>query len=187
MIRFLVLVFSMLFVSWGGLAQAQSDGAWQSMALSDFREPSSTDALQTMVWPDAIREANAYAARELKKDLKGKNAWVTALAARFEDKGRSIILSTVLTRACDTGANHAGAGIERSICPLRIFQIDKGKATILREDRGCYIDPPDVSLPPQNQGDSVQARFDPVTGQIQMRAIIGGKLIADCSRSYPTR
>ena len=25
------------------------------------------------------------------------------------------------------------------------------------------------------------------TGLIQMRAIIGGKLIADCSRSYPTR
>lgn len=187
MIRFLVLVFSMLFVSWGGLAQAQSDGAWQSMALSDFREPSSTDALQTMVWPDAIREAHAYATRELKKDLQGKNAWVTALAARFEDKGRSIILSTVLTRACDTGANHAGAGVERSICPLRIVQIDKGKATILREDRGCYIDPPDASLPPQNQGDSVQARFDPATDQIQMRAIIGGKLIADCSRSYPTR
>lgn len=187
MIRFLVLVFSMLFVSWGGLAQAQSDGAWQSMALSDFREPSQTDPLQTLVWPDAIRDANAYASRELKKDLKGKNAWVTALSARFEDKGRSIILSTVLTRACDTGANDARAGIERSICPLRIVQIDKGKATILREDRGCYIDPPNASLPAQNQGDSVQARFDPVTGQIQMRAIIGGRLIADCSRSYPTR
>ena len=187
MIHLLVLVFSLLLASMHGPAHAQSEGSWQNMTFSDLREPSTTDPLQTVVWPDAIREANTYASRELKKDLKGKNAWVTALAARFEDKERSIILSTVLNRACDTGANHTGAGVERSICPLRIFQIDKGKATILREDRGCYIDPPDASLPAQNQGDSVQARFDPATGQIQMRAIIGGKLIADCSRSYPTR
>lgn len=188
MIRLLITALALMISGMTSAVHAQSDGAWQAMALSDFREPSTTDPLQTTVWPDAIREANAYASRELKKDLKGKNAWVTALAARFEDKGRSIILSTVLTRACDTGANDARAGIERSICPLRIVQIDKGKATILlREDRGCYIDPPDASLPPQNQGDSVQARFDPATGLIQMRAIIGGKLIADCSHSYPSR
>lgn len=187
MIRALITTLALMLAGATSTVPAQSDGAWQPMALSDFREPSQTDPLQTLVWPDAIREANAYASRELKKDLKGKNAWVTALSARFEDKGRSIILSTILTRACESGANHAGAGVERSICPLRIVQIDKGKATILREDRGCYIDPPDASLPAQNQGDSVQARFDPVTGQIQMRAIIGGRLIADCSRSYPTR
>lgn len=185
MIRLLIPALMALLLS--GSASAQSDGAWQTMTFSDFREPSTTDPLQTVVWPDAIREANAYATRELKKNLNGKNAWVTALSATFSDKGRSIILSTVLTRACDTGANDARAGIERSICPLRIVLLDKGKATILREDRGCYIDPPDASLPPQNQGDSVQARFDPATGLIQMRAIIGGKLIADCSRSYPTR
>lgn len=187
MSRLLITALVFMLSGVAGAVHAQSDGAWQTMALSDFREPSSTDPLQTMVWPDAIRDANAYAARELKKNLNGKNAWVTALSATFADKGRSIILSTVLTRACDTGANDARAGIERSVCPLRIVQMDKGKATILREDRGCYIDPPDASLPAQYQGDSVQARFDPVTGQIQMRAIIGGRLIADCSRSYPTR
>jgi len=183
-----LLITALVFMLSGvGGVHAQSDGAWQTMALSDFREPSQTDPLQTTVWPDAIRDANAYAARELKKNLNGKNAWVTALSTRFEDKGRSIILSTVLTRACESGANHVGAGVERSICPLRIVALDRGKSTILREDRGCYIDPPDASLPAQNQGDSVQARFDPASGQIQMRAIIGGRLIAECARSYPTR
>jgi len=187
MIRLLLPAFVLLFVSAAGAVHAQSDGAWQTMTFSDFREPSATDPLQTVVWPDAIKEANAYATQELKKNLNGKNAWVTALAARFEDKGRSLIVSTVLTRACDTGANDARAGVERSICPLRIVMIDKGKAAILREDRGCYLDPPDTSLPVQNRNDSIQARFDPASGQIQMRAIIGGKLVAECSRSYPTR
>lgn len=187
MFRLLITAFVFILSVVGGAVHAQSDGAWQTMALADFREPSQTDPLQTLVWSDAIRDANAYATRELKKNLNGKNAWVTALSTRFEDKGRSIIISTVLTRACESGANHAGAGVERSICPLRVVAIDRGKATILREDRGCYIDPPDAGLPAQNQGDSIQARFDPTTGQIQMRAIIGGKLIAECARSYPTR
>lgn len=186
MSRFLVatLVFMLSGVS---ACHAQSDSAWQTMALSDFREPSTTDPLQTVVWPDAIRDANFYAARELKKNLNGKNAFVTALSTRFQDRGKSIILSTVLTRACDAGANDAGAGVERSICPLRIVAIDHGKASVLREDRGCYVDPPDAALPAGNQGDSIQARFDAATGSIQMRAIIGGKLIAECSRSYPIR
>jgi len=187
MFRLLIAAFALMLSGMTGAVQAQSDGAWHTMALSDFREPSQTDPLQTMVWPDAIRDANAYATRELKKNLNGKNAWVTALSARFEEKGRSIIISTILTRGCESGANHAGAGVERSICPLRIVTLDHGKATILREDRGCYIDPPDAALPAQNQGDSIQARLNPATGQIQMRAIIGGKLIAECARSYPTR
>lgn len=187
MARPVTLAVALAAVLAHGAALAQPDGAWRTMTFSDMREPSASDPLQTLVWPDAIRDANAYATRELKKNLNGKNAWVTALSARFEDKGRSIILSTILTRACDTGANHAGAGVERSVCPLRIVRIDQGKASILRDDRGCYIDPPDASLPAQNQADSVQARFDAATGQIQLRAIIGGRLIAECSRSYPTR
>ena len=187
MSRLLITALAFMLCGVGGAVHAQSDGAWQTMALSDFREPSQTDPLQTMVWSDAIRDANAYATREMKKNLNGKNAWVTALSTRFEDKGRSLIVSTVLTRACESGANHAGAGVERSICPLRIATLDRGKATILREDRGCYIDPPDAGLPAQNQGDSIQARLDTATGQIQMRAIIGGRLIAECARLYPTR
>jgi len=185
--RLVITAFAFLLTAAAGTVHAQSDGAWQTMVLSDFREPSTSDPLQTAVWPDAIRDANAYATRELRKNLNGKNAWVTALTAKFEDKGKSLILSTILTRACESGANHAGAGVERSICPLRIVVIDHGKASILREDWGCYIDPPDTSLPAQNQGDSIQARFEPATGQIQTRAIIGGKLIAECSRSYSTR
>jgi len=187
MIRLLFLVLAFLGLQVIGPACAQSDGAWQTMTFHDLREPSSTDPLQTLVWPDAIRDANDYATRTLKKTLNGRNAWVTALSARFEDKGRVLIISTILTRACDSGANNAGSGVERSICPLRIVVIEQGRGRTLREDRGCYIDPPDASLPARNRGDSIQARFDQTSGQIQMRAIIGGEIIAECARAFPTR
>ena len=135
MFRLLIAACALMLNGMNTSVHAQSDGAWQAMALSDFREPSTTDPLQTMVWPDAIRDANAYATRELKKNLNGKNAWVTALSTRFEDKGRSIIISTVLTRACESGANHAGAGVEGApweslqYYPLRDFWRD-GKQMI---------------------------------------------------------
>ena len=66
-------------------------------------------------------------------------------------------MSTALTRTCDTGVNNAGSGIERSICPLRIVVIEQGRGRTLREDRGCYINPPDASLLARNRGDSIQA------------------------------
>ena len=66
-------------------------------------------------------------------------------------------MSTALTRTCDTGVNNAGSGIERSICPLRIVVIEQGRGRTLREDRGCYIDPPDASLLARNRGDNTQA------------------------------
>ena len=178
MSRLLMTAFILMLSEVGGAAHAQSDGAWQTMALSDFREPSQTDPLQTMVWPDAIRDANAYATRELKKNLNGKNAWVTALSTRFEDKGRSIIISTVLTRACESGANHAGAGVERSICPLRLVVHRNGISNI-REATGCFA----VSNPIEGTGNF--ASYDVETRTIRLGTLLRHDAVEGCSKNIP--
>ena len=183
MITALALMFSGMNVS----VQAQSDGAWQTMALSDFREPSSTDPLQTVVWPDVIREVNDYTTREFKRPLNGKNGWIKALSASFRQGEKTYIVSTALYRKCDSGANNAGSGIEPSVCPLRIALIENGAAKIIHSGTGCYIDPPDRAMPASNQHDGIQVRLDPATGQIQMRALIGGAWVAECSGTPPLR
>lgn len=183
-----LLVTTLVFMFTGMSAcHAQSDTAWQTMVLSDFREPSTTDPLQTVVWPDAIREVNDYTARELKRPLNGKNGWIKALSTRFKQGEKTFIVSAALYRKCDSGANNAGSGIEASICPLRVAVLEKGSAKIIHSGSGCYIDPPDRAMPVGNQHDGIQARFDPATGQIQMRALIGGAWVAECSRTISLR
>src|SRR3954471_19539077 len=53
-------------------AQDQAAGGWQAMRFHDFQIPSPTDPLQTLVWPDVIREANAYVTTQLKRPLNGR-------------------------------------------------------------------------------------------------------------------
>lgn len=185
MIRLLIPALMVLFLY--DAAFAQADGAWQAMTFSDFREPSATDPLQTLVWPDVIREVNDYTAKEFKRPLNGKNGWIRALSATFRQGEKTIIVSTALYRKCDSGANNAGSGIEASICPLRVVQIEKGGARTIHSGTGCYIDPPDRGLPAGNQHDSIQVRLDPSSRMISMRTLIGGAWVADCSRTIPTR
>jgi len=187
MIRLLIAALVLMLSGVAGAVHAQSDGAWQTMARADLREPSSTDPLQTMVWPDVIREVNDYTAREFKRPLNGKNGWIKALSASFRQGEKTFIVSTALYRKCDSGANNAGSGIEPSICPLRIALIEKGAAKIIHSGTGCYIDPPDRNMPASNQHDGIQVRLDPATGQIQMRALIGGAWVAECSRTISLR
>lgn len=166
---------------------ASGAGGWQVMAYHDFRTPSSSDPLQTLVWPDAIRDANAYATDELRQDLGGRNALLTAVAAAFRDGARTIIVSAALTRDCDSGANDKTAGIEPSTCPVRIATIVGGKLADVKTVSGCYVDHADPDLPPQNRDDAAFARFDPAAGTVALRARIGGRDVRTCAQTYSIR
>lgn len=166
------------------IAQDQGPGVWQPMTFSNFQTPSKTDALQTLVWPDVIREANAYVTTELKRPLDGKNALVTALSSTYRAGPQTIIVSTISTRGCDNGANDKGAEIEASICPLRIVTIENGKVLSAKTETGCYADHVDPDLPAKNRNDNSYTRFDPATGTIAFRTNVGGRDVPECSRTY---
>ena len=125
--KFILRIAALLAIPGIAVAQDKSAAGWQPMSYFNFQVPSTTDPLQTLVWPDVIREANAYVTTELKRPLGGRNALVTALASTYRDGNRTIIVSTALSRACDSGANDKGAEIEPSTCPLRIATIENGK------------------------------------------------------------
>jgi len=185
MVRPATLAIACVALLMHGAALAQQDGAWRTMTFSDMRERSTSDPLQTMVWPDVIREVNDYTAREFKRPLNGKNGWIKALSASFQHSDKTYIVSTALYRKCDSGANNAGSGIERSICPLRIVLIENGVARTVFSGTGCYVDPPDRAMPTSNQHDGIQARLDPATGSLSLRALIGGSWVAECSQTIP--
>jgi len=166
------------------VAPAQNAGGWQAMSYHDFQVPSTTDPLQTLVWPDVIREANAYVTNELKRPLAGRNALVTALASTYRDGNRTIIVSTALSRACESGANDKGAGIEPSTCPLRIVTIENGKVLAIKSDTGCYVDHADPDLPAKNRNDNSFTRYDPAAGTVSLRTSIGGRDVPSCARTY---
>lgn len=180
------------FVAIAGLAilpsasavQGQSDAGWQPMTFKNFQTPSKTDPLQTLVWPDVIREANAYVTTELKRPLDGKNALVTALSSTYREGSRTIIVSTVLSRDCESGANDTGADIEASTCPLRIVTIEDGKILTIKTEIGCYADHSDPDIPAKNRSDNSYTRFDPVSGTIAFRTNVGGRDVPSCARSY---
>lgn len=169
------------------VAQDQNTVGWQPMTFHNFQTPSKTDTLQTLVWPDVIREANAYVTTELKRPLNGKNALVTALSSTYHDGPRTIIVSTALSRDCDSGANDAGAEIEPSICPLRIVTIENGKVLTVKTATGCYADHADPGIPAKNRNDNSYTRFDAATGTIAFRTNVGGRDVPDCARTYSIR
>lgn len=174
-----------LFASTGvAAAQNQPAGGWQAMSYYNFQMPSTTDPLQTLVWPDVIREANAYVTTELKRSLGGNNALVTALASTYRDGSRTIIISTALSRGCDSGANDKGAEIEPSVCPLRIATIENGKVVSIKSDTGCYTDHADPDLPAKNRNDNSYTRYDATAGTISFRTSIGGRDVPNCARVY---
>jgi len=177
-------IVTLLAVSDAAAAQDQTAGGWQAMSYYNFQTPSTTDPLQTLVWPDVIREANAYVTTELKRCLGGSNALVTALASTYRDGNRTIIVSTALSRACDSGANDKGAGIEPSVCPLRIATIENGKVVSIKSDTACYTDHADPDLPAKNRNDNSYTRYDASAGTISFRTSIGGHDVPNCARVY---
>lgn len=171
------------------VAAAQERGAagWQAMTFHDFTTPSATDPLQTTVWPDIIREQNAYVTTELKRPLHGKNALVTALSSSYQDGEQTIIVSVASSRACDHGANSKGAAIEASACPVRIATLQDGKLLSMKTVAGCYADHSDPDLPARNRTDGTFTQFDPVAGTVALRTIVGGKDVPACRHAYPVR
>jgi hypothetical protein len=182
--RFTLPIIALLTIPGVAAAQDQAAGGWQAMSYYNFQVPSTTDPLQTLVWPDVIREANAYVTTELKRSLGGRNALVTALASTYHDGNRTIIVSTALSRACDSGANDKGAEIEPSTCPLRIATIENGKVLSIKSETACYIDHADPDLPAKNRNDNSYTRYHPATGTISFRTTIGGHDVPSCARVY---
>ena len=180
--RRLFLISGLMGLGVPGVAAAQTGSpTWQPMAFHDFQVPSASDPLQTLIWPDVIREANAYVTTELKRPLDGKNARVTALSSSYQDGTRTIIVSIALSRLCDSGANDKGAEIEPSTCPVRIAVLDGSKLLSIKTATGCYADHEDPDAPAKNRADDTFARFDPASGTIALRTIVGGKVVSGCS------
>ena len=167
-------------------AQAGSP-TWQPMAFHDFQVPSSSDPLQTLIWPDVIREANAYVTTELKRSLDGKNARVTALSSSYQAGTRSIIVSIALSRQCESGANDKGAEIEPSTCPVRVGVLDGSKLLSIKTATGCYADHEDPDVPAKNRSDDTFTRFDPASGTIALRTVVGGKIVPSCSATVSVK
>ena len=168
-------------------AQEAAPGVWRAMTFHDFSTPSSTDPLQTVVWPDVIREQNAYVTTQLKRSLLGGNALLTALSSTYRDGERTVIVSTALSRECEGGANSKGAEIEASSCPVRIAILQDGKLVGIKTVAGCYADHADPDLPAKNRSDGTYTRFDSVAGTIALRTSVGGRDVPACARTYPVR
>jgi hypothetical protein len=181
-IKTLVYLLALFTVPSGAAAQDQAADRWQPMTYHDFQTPSVTDPLQSLVWPDVIREANAYVTTQLKRPLGGNNARVTALASTYRDGARTIIVSTALSRDCDSGANSSGADIEPSVCPLRVVTIENGKVVSIQSDTACYTDHADQDVPAKNRNDNSYTRFDPVSRTLRIRTTIAGRDVPTCAR-----
>jgi hypothetical protein len=166
------------------VAQPGPPMRWQPMMFHDLRTPSKQDPLQTIVWPDVIARENDYVTTTLKRPLDGKNAFVTALSSTYRDEDRTIFISTVLSRDCDSGANDKGADIEPSVCPLRIVVMRNGQVLLTKTETGCYADHSDPDLPARNRNDDSYTRFDPSTATISFRTSVGGRDVPRCAHTY---
>jgi hypothetical protein len=182
--RILTVAIGAAALSSVAVAQVDPAAGWQPMTFHDLQVPSMTDPLQTLVWSDVIREANAYVTGELKRPLNGKNALITALSSTYRKGTATIIVSTISTRGCDNGANDKGAEIEASTCPLRIVTIDGGKVISVKTETGCYADHADPDIPAKNRKDNSYTRFDAKSGTIAFRTNVGGRDVARCARTY---
>lgn len=184
---FIIVALASLAAMSVAAAQERGAGGWQAMTFHDFTTPSTTDPLQAIVWPDVIREQNAYVTTELKRPLHGKNALVTALSSTYRDGERTIIVSVASSRACDHGANSKGAAIEASTCPVRIATLQDGRLMSMKTVAGCYADHTDPDLPSTNRTDGTFTRFNPASGTVALRTVVGGKDVPACRHAYPVR
>lgn len=177
------LVIGVLLGATTGTAFAQS-AEWRPMEFRDLRQKSSTDILQTTIWPTEIRAQNDFVEIELRRPLAGRNAWINALVSTFAFGDERLVVSVLTSRKCDNGANHNASGREPSVCPLKIALVSGGNVQIAIEDTGCLVEPPEQGAPLTNQHDSVQVQFDPARRVIRMRALVGGQWSPRCSREF---
>ena len=177
------LLIGVLLGATSGTALAQN-AEWRPMEFRDLRQKSSTDFLQTSIWPAEIRVQNDFVEKELKRDLGGRNAWINALVSTFELGDQRLVVSVLTSRQCDNGANHNASGREASVCPLKIALVSGGNVQIAIEDTGCLVEPPEQGAPLANQHDGVQVQFDPARRVVRMRALIGGQWASRCSREF---
>jgi hypothetical protein len=177
------LLMGVLLGATSGTAFAQSI-EWRPMEFRDLRQKSSTDILQTMIWPAEIRSQNDFVEKELKRDLGGRNAWINALVSTFALGDQRLVVSVLTSRQCDNGANHNASGREASVCPLKIVLVSSGNVQIAIEDTGCLVEPPEQGAPLATQHDSVQVQFDPARRVVRMRALVGGQWAPRCSREF---
>ena len=91
------------FTTVGASCAEAAETTWRPLSFASFEVPS-PDPLQVLVWPDVIREANAYVTTQLKRPLNGRNARVTAISSTYSDGSRSVIVSIALSRQCDIRA-----------------------------------------------------------------------------------
>jgi hypothetical protein len=167
----------------GGSAVAQNT-EWKAMEFRDLRQKSSTDILQTMIWPAEIRAQNDFVEKELERPLGGRNAWINALVSTFTLGEQRLVVSVLTSRQCDNGANHNASGREASVCPLKIALVSGGNVQIAIEDTGCLVEPPEQGAPLANQHDSMQVQFDLERRIVRMRALVGGQWAPRCSREF---
>lgn len=177
------LLMGVLLGATSGAALGQN-AEWRPMEFRDLREKSSTDILQTTIWPTEIRSQNDFVEIELRRPLAGRNAWINALVSTFELGDQSLVVSVLTSRQCDNGANHNVSGREASVCPLKIALVSGGNVQIAIEDTGCLVEPPEQGAPLANQHDSVQVQFDPARRVVRMRALVGGQWAPRCSREF---
>ena len=61
--------------------------------------------------------------------------------------------------------------------------LDGSKLLSIKTANGCYADHEDADLPAKNRADDTFSRFDPASGTIALRTIVGGKIVSSCSNT----
>lgn len=156
---------------------------WKTMEHRDLTEKSS-DALQAIIWRAEIADQNAYISQKLGRDLQGRNASMVALVQSFDLGSKRVEVAVLSSRKCEGGANHNTSGPEQSLCPLKIALIEAGQARVVAEGLGCFVEAPERDATPAHQQDAIQVLFDPKLGVLKMRALLGGRWLPECTRSF---
>ncbi|MCA0404801.1 MAG: hypothetical protein LCH39_01445 [Proteobacteria bacterium] len=156
---------------------------WKTMEHHDLTDKSS-DALQTVLWRSEIADQNTYVSQKLGRDLQGRNASMVALVQSFDFAAKRVEVSVLSSRKCEGGANHNASGPEHSLCPLKIALTEAGQTRVVAEGTGCFVEAPERDAAPPHQQDAIQVQFDPKQGVLKMRALLGGRWVPECTRSF---
>lgn len=167
-----------------GKAVAQST-EWKALIPVDLTKPGPMSWIASDIWPDVAAKENAYLRDVLKRQLPAGGASLRLLHALLEGEGSTYSVSVVLTRDCESGANHNASSAEPSVCPMRIARKQADGWKVIAADRGCYVDPQEVSALAAHRHDGAQIQFEPGKKQIRLRANVGGVWNAACTRSLP--
>lgn len=107
----------------------------------------------------------------------GQQAPATFAESTFSVAGRTYIVSAMLTRRCDNGANSSSAGFEPSRCEMRLTTGEAPTAqTVKLADNACIVWP-DLADDPSKQ--FTRVRFDGKT--MELETYVEGKPVTACS------